>query len=551
MRTVAALLFLIQSTDFSAEGLKALEERRYDAAVQSFTKAIEADAKDYSAHFNLALAYSFLNRDDEGIAEYRKTLELKPGLASAEVNEGMLLFRQKRPADALPLLEDAARQKPKDFQALYYLAQCQLETGALAKAQENFQAAIEINSKSAAAELGLAHVLARLQQLSAAAPHFRQAAQLDAGHRDALLELADLYERNKQIPEALAIYREFPDDAAVQEHAGALMLQNNQYADAIPSLERAYAKSPTAANRVALAMAYQFNKQVEKALPLFDKAAAADPGSFDIRMMYARALRDAKQYPAAIRQFNEAVKIGPSDMHAWSDLASMLYINGDLQDSLAAFDRARQLGENTPGNWFLRAIILDKLRQLKPALEAYRQFLSMSHGENARSGISSAAARQDYPKRIGEAVMRIRSILAVLLALGAVAILHADLKKALAEPDLEKRSKLALENAFAAYQAARNAYQKGEMQQVQASIDEVEQSVDLGYQSLNDTGKNPRRSPKWFKSAELATRDLLRRIASFQDEMSYSDRPMLDKLKARVQHVHDDLLLGLMEGRKK
>ena len=171
MRTVAALLFLIQSTDFSAEGLKALEERRYDAAVQSFTKAIEADAKDYSAHFNLALAYSFLNRDDEGIAEYRKTLELKPGLASAEVNEGMLLFAEKRPADALPLLEDAARQKPKDFQALYYLAQCQLETGALAKAQENFQAAIEINSKSAAAELGLAHVLARLQQLSAAAPH--------------------------------------------------------------------------------------------------------------------------------------------------------------------------------------------------------------------------------------------------------------------------------------------------------------------------------------------------------------------------------------------
>ena len=98
MRIVAALLFFIQSTDFSAEGLKALEERRYDAAVQSFTKAIEADANDYSAHFNLALAYGFLNKDDEGIAEYRKTLELKPGLAAAEINEGMLLFRQRRPA---------------------------------------------------------------------------------------------------------------------------------------------------------------------------------------------------------------------------------------------------------------------------------------------------------------------------------------------------------------------------------------------------------------------------------------------------------------------
>jgi tetratricopeptide (TPR) repeat protein len=383
MRTAAALLFLIQTTDFSAEGLKALDERRYDAAVQSFTAAIAADAKDYSAHFNLALAYGFLNRDDEGIAEYRKTLELKPGLAPAEVNQGILLFRQKRPADALPLFEDAIRQKPKDFQSLYYLAQCQLETGALAKAEESFRGAIEINSKSAAAELGLAHDLALQRKLADAAPHFRQAAQLDAGHRDALLELADLYERNQQIPEALAIYREFPDDAAVQEHAGELMLRNNQYADAIPSLEQAYARGPTAANRVALAMAYQFNKQNEKALPLFDKAAAADPANFDVRMMYARCLRDAKQYPAAVRQFNEAVKIKPGDMHAWSDLASMLYINGDLPDALAAFDRARQLGENTSGNWFLRAIILDKLKQLKPALEAYRQFLTMSHGENA------------------------------------------------------------------------------------------------------------------------------------------------------------------------
>jgi tetratricopeptide (TPR) repeat protein len=450
MRSVAALLFFIQATDFSAEGLKALEERRYDAAIQSFTKAIEADAKDYSAHFNLALAYGFLKRDAEGIAEYRKTLELQPGLVPAEINEGMLLFRQKRPAEALPLLEDAARQKPGDFQARYYLAQCQLETGPLAKAEENFQAALGIDPKSAPAELGLAHVLARQGKLADAAPHFRQSAQLDAGHRDALLELAALYEQNRQIPEALAIYREFPEDAAALERAGALLLRNNQSAEAVATLEQAYAKSPTAANRVALAMAYQFsgnsgkalplfekaaagdpsnfevhmmyaralrdaeqypqavlqfeqavnlkptvpnqtelalayqlNKQFDKALPLFDKAAAADPANFDLHMMYARVLRDAKQYPAAIGQFEQAIKIKPNDERAWSNLGGVLYVAGQLPQALAAFDRARQLGENTAGNWFLRAIILDKLRQLKPALEAYRQFLSMSHGENA------------------------------------------------------------------------------------------------------------------------------------------------------------------------
>jgi hypothetical protein len=49
---------------------------------------------------------------------------------------------------------------------------------------------------------------------------------------------------------------------------------------------------------------------------------------------------------------------------------------------LAAFDRARELGEANAGNWFLRGIILDKLHQIRPALEAYRQFLSLSQGKN-------------------------------------------------------------------------------------------------------------------------------------------------------------------------
>src|SRR3989442_1150070 len=72
----------------------------------------------------------------------------------------------------------------------------------------------------------------------------------------------------------------------------------------------------------------------------------------------------------------------PARSMTWSELGGMLYMTGDYQPSLAAFDKARDLGENTPGNWFLHAIILDNLKQVKPALEAYRRFLSMSQGKN-------------------------------------------------------------------------------------------------------------------------------------------------------------------------
>jgi hypothetical protein len=139
---------------------------------------------------------------------------------------------------------------------------------------------------------------------------------------------------------------------------------------------------------------------------------------------------------------------------------------------------------------------------------------------------------------------------ALALLLVPAGVLRADLKRAMAEPNLEKRSGLALDNAAAALKAAREAYDKNDSDLTAKDAAEIQESVDLAYDSLVQSGKNPRNS-SWCKKAEISTRDLSRRLESFQEQMSYSDRPMLDKVKADVQKVHDDLLMGVMEGRKK
>ena len=43
MLVAAACLLLLQTPDFSAEGLKALEGGKYDAAADAFSKAVAAD----------------------------------------------------------------------------------------------------------------------------------------------------------------------------------------------------------------------------------------------------------------------------------------------------------------------------------------------------------------------------------------------------------------------------------------------------------------------------------------------------------------------------
>lgn len=144
-----------------------------------------------------------------------------------------------------------------------------------------------------------------------------------------------------------------------------------------------------------------------------------------------------------------------------------------------------------------------------------------------------------------------RFVLALALTLAGGAAASTELDAVRAETNLEKRSKLALDNAASALRSAREAYQAGDTATVTAKTDEIGESVDLAYNSLTETGKNPRKSPKWFKHAEMETRELTRRLEDFAQQMNYNDRAILDKTRARVEQVHDELLTGLMEGRKK
>jgi len=119
-----------------------------------------------------------------------------------------------------------------------------------------------------------------------------------------------------------------------------------------------------------------------------------------------------------------------------------------------------------------------------------------------------------------------------------------------AEPNLEKRAHAALDNADAALKQAREAYAKGDDPAAAARLDEVQRSVELAATTLSQTGKNPSRSPKQFKQAELRTRDLLRRLDGFRDQMSVADRAVAERVMEAVQRIHDAWLDGIM-GKKK
>jgi hypothetical protein len=131
-----------------------------------------------------------------------------------------------------------------------------------------------------------------------------------------------------------------------------------------------------------------------------------------------------------------------------------------------------------------------------------------------------------------------------------VAALAFDLSAARTEPNLEKRSDLALKNADAAVTALRDAAPKGDDAKLASGLAEVRESVDFSYQSLKDSRTDPRRS-RYFKSAELATRQLARRLESLVRDSSAVDQEAIQPLQRYVTEVHDKLLDDIMARKKK
>jgi tetratricopeptide (TPR) repeat protein len=379
---IALVTLLAFQTNLAEQGLKALDEKRYPDAVASLTQAIAADPKDYSLHFNLALAFSLMGKHADAIPEYKKTLELKPDLYEAELNLGISLLRERRASEAVPYFTAAAGQKANDYRPTYYLAAALLGSGDFSKSEQSYVAALAIDPKSPDAELGLAHAFAGQNKLEDAATHFKKAAVLNAAYRDDLLELATMYETAKQPEQAMAIYQQFPDNPGAQERLGDLLLKAGKAADAIPCFQIAVAKSPTEANRAALAEAYLKNNEPNKAQPLVEQILAADPDNFEIRMLHGRLIRDQRKFPEAAAEFERASKLKPDSEQAWSELAGVLVMAENYPPALAALDRIAALKAEKPGHVFLRAIVLDKTRDLKPAIESYQRFLQMSQGEN-------------------------------------------------------------------------------------------------------------------------------------------------------------------------
>lgn len=144
---------------------------------------------------------------DEAIACMRKAVALRPDLAAAQANLGLLLVAVRRPAEAEAPLRAALSLMPRDAALRNALGIAQEAQQRIADAEKTYRAALEVDPRLAEAHANLGNCLRRLGHLLEAEAHFVRAIELRPQFAVAHYNLGILLQDREEFERAIAEYR--------------------------------------------------------------------------------------------------------------------------------------------------------------------------------------------------------------------------------------------------------------------------------------------------------------------------------------------------------
>ena len=372
----------------------AIKREDWAAAAELLERYVAADPADYRAKFNLALACSMIGRQGDAIRLYRELADAHD-LVPARVNLGMLLLQAGSTAEALAQFEQVVAKQPDHWAAQVNRAAALTVLNRIAEAKQAYERALALDPDHALTHLAYAKLLAPNEPANAE-QHLRRALELDGSVEEARLLLADALvasaspEDTVRLDEAAAIYREAlqrqsPDIDAnkLRLRLADIYLSQHRLPEAIRELEGARAAGePSFELNHTLLEAYVEAKQLDKALALIPEVLRQNEQSEDVYLLLGSIRMERRQYREAASAFLRVTEIEPQRAEGYTNLASALYLLRDYQGTLAALGKVAELGLDTAGTYFLRAITMDKLDLKQPALDNYRQFLASDEQKN-------------------------------------------------------------------------------------------------------------------------------------------------------------------------
>jgi tetratricopeptide (TPR) repeat protein len=150
-------------------------------------------------------------------------------------------------------------------------------------------------------------------------------------------------------------------------------------------------KSTEAARLNNLGVAYMNQQLFEKALKMFEQAAALDPNFKIAFMNEGVAVLNLGRIDAARQFLEHAVKQNPDDPHAWYNLGMLEKNSANSHAAVDAFRRVTEIDPNDADTWYFLGASYAQSKQYPEAIDSFQHALKLNplHA-SAEFGLSRA-----------------------------------------------------------------------------------------------------------------------------------------------------------------
>ena len=371
--------------DLLNEAQHDIDTNSFEAAISPLQKFIAEKPDVAYAHFQLAYAFTALQRSDEARAEYERTIALDPKMSEAYLNLGILLT-EREPAAAVSPLRKAVELLPAQSRPRILLATAQEQSGDFPGAADSLEGAVHLDPRDTQAVLHLASLYLHLKRPAEAETKFRDALNVQPTSTAAALGLAQSLDAQNK-PEAADAYQKYltlqPNDAVARRRFLHFLIDDKRYDEALAEIDRAdQGKAPSSDSLRQRADILIAQNKLDDATVTLQHALAMAPNDVQLLDGLGRIYMQKRDFASAEKEFKAALQLDRSNLVVWKNLGSNYYLAGNYPATLAALDVIAKAETPTAASWFIRALCYDKLHQVKPALEAYQKFLAMDEGKN-------------------------------------------------------------------------------------------------------------------------------------------------------------------------
>ncbi len=371
--------------DLLDEAQADVEKKDFTAAITALQKFIAEQPEVAYAHFQLAYCYTNLNRPSDAKPEYEKAIALDPKFFEAYLNLGTLLL-ESSPKDAIAPLRKAVELQPAQNHPHYLLAVALDRSGDQAAAAEQFQQILGLEPNDVPALRYLGWYFLGHQKPAEAETKFREALQVEPTDLKALLGLAESLDVQKK-PEAEQAYQQYlsanPGDSAVRNRMIYALIEQEQYDAALAELNKAPdASHPTEETLKLRADIQLAQKQNNGAIESLEQAVAQKPQDAQLHAHLGRLYMGKRDFANAEKELKIALSLDKTNLVYFKDLTSTYYLGGNYPMALAGLDTIEKVETLNAGQWFIRALCYDKLKQILPAMDAYHKFLELDQNQN-------------------------------------------------------------------------------------------------------------------------------------------------------------------------